>query len=130
MKRNHIHFATGLPEDNGVISGHFMTNMASTLTVMANYSLQEGMPIELDLEIDLSHLLCRHWWIWSSYQQWRVYGNKAPVLAHLKASGSQKSGQRITLVACLELGNKATYNPYGILNSTTLSLACLLHTLA
>ncbi|KAH8968792.1 hypothetical protein BDL97_02G000700 [Sphagnum fallax] len=52
------------------------------------------------------------------------------MLAHLKASGSQKSGQRITLVASLKLGNNATYDPYGILNSTTFSLACLLHRLA
>ncbi len=44
--------------DSVLFLGHFMTNMASTLTVMANYSLQEGMPMELDLEIDLSHLLC------------------------------------------------------------------------
>jgi hypothetical protein len=46
--------------DSALFLGHFMTNMASTLTVMANYSLQERIAMELDLEIDLSHLLCRH----------------------------------------------------------------------
>jgi hypothetical protein len=46
--------------DSVLFLGHFMTNMASTLTVMANYRLQEGMPMELDLGIDLTHLLCGH----------------------------------------------------------------------
>ncbi len=53
--------------DSVLFLGHFMTNMASTLTVMANYSLQEGMAMELHLEIDLSHLLCCHQWIWSRW---------------------------------------------------------------
>lgn len=33
MNRNHVHFATGLPEQDGVISGRFLLQLGQLLVV-------------------------------------------------------------------------------------------------